>query len=104
MGCIAAEADEKKIEAATEYASKIGQAFQIVDDILDVTGDEKDLGKPIGSDKESGKSTYYTLLGLEKAQEYADRLTDEAVEALGIFGEESEFLKGLAFMLARRKH
>ncbi len=104
MGCIAADADEKKIEAATEYASKIGQAFQIVDDILDVTGDEKDLGKPIGSDKESGKSTYYTLLGLEKAQEYADRLTDEAVEALGIFGEESEFLKGLAFMLARRKH
>ena len=104
MGCIAADADEKKIEAATEYASKIGQAFQIVDDILDVTGDEKDLGKPIGSDKESGKSTYYTLLGLEKAQEYADRLTDEAVEALGIFGEESEFLKELAFMLARRKH
>ena len=104
MGCIAADADEKKIEAATEYASKIGQAFQIVDDILDVTGDEKNLGKPIGSDKESGKSTYYTLLGLEKAQEYADRLTDEAVEALGIFGEESEFLKELAFMLAKRKH
>ena len=104
MGCIAADADEKKIEAATEYASKIGQAFQIVDDILDVTGDEKNLGKPIGSDKESGKSTYYTLLGLEKAQEYADRLTDEATHALEIFGKESEFLKELAFMLAKRKH
>lgn len=104
LGCIAAEADEKKIEAATEYASKIGQAFQIVDDILDVTGDEKNLGKPVGSDKESGKSTYYTLLGLEKAQEYADRLTDEAVDALSIFGKESEFLKELAYMLARRKN
>ena len=104
FGCIAANADEEKIQAATEYATKIGQAFQIVDDILDVTGDEKDLGKPIGSDKESGKSTYYTLLGLEKAQEYADRLTDEAVEALAVFGKESEFLKELAYMLARRKH
>ena len=104
FGCIAANADEEKIRAATEYATKIGQAFQIVDDILDVTGDEKDLGKPIGSDKESGKSTYYTLLGLEKAQEYADRLTDEAVEALEVFGKESEFLKELAYMLARRKH
>lgn len=104
FGCIAANADEEKIRAATEYATKIGQAFQIVDDILDVTGDEKDLGKPIGSDKESGKSTYYTLLGLEKAQEYADRLTDEAVEALAVFGKESEFLKELAYMLARRKH
>ena len=104
FGCIAAGADEEKIKAATEYATKIGQAFQIVDDILDVTGDEKNLGKPIGSDKESGKSTYYTLLGLEKAQEYADRLTDEATHALEIFGKESEFLKELAFMLAKRKH
>ena len=104
FGCIAAGADEEKIMAATEYATKIGQAFQIVDDILDVTGDEKNLGKPIGSDKESGKSTYYTLLGLEKAQEYADRLTDEATHALEIFGKESEFLKELAFMLAKRKH
>ena len=104
FGCFAANADEEKIQAATEYATKIGQAFQIVDDILDVTGDEKDLGKPIGSDKESGKSTYYTLLGLEKAQEYADRLTDEAVQALAVFGKESEFLKELAYMLARRKH
>ena len=104
FGCIAAGADEEKIKAATEYATKIGQAFQIVDDILDVTGDEKNLGKPIGSDKESGKSTYYTLLGLEKAQEYADRLTDEATYALEIFGKESEFLKELAFMLAKRKH
>lgn len=104
FGCIAAGADEEKIKAATEYATKIGQAFQIVDDILDVTGDEKNLGKPIGSDKESGKSTYYTLLGLEKAQECADRLTDEATHALEIFGKESEFLKELAFMLAKRKH
>lgn len=104
LGCIAADANEEKTSAAGTYASKIGQAFQIVDDILDVVGDEKNLGKPIGSDKESGKSTYYTLLGLEKAQGYADTLTDEAVSALSIFGKESEFLKELAYMLARRKN
>lgn len=104
LGCIAAGANEEKTSAAVTYASKIGQAFQIVDDILDVVGDEKNLGKPIGSDKESGKSTYYTLLGLEEAQEYADTLTDEAVSALSVFGKESEFLKELAYMLARRKN
>lgn len=102
LGCICAEADEAKTAAAVIYAQKIGQAFQIVDDILDVTGDEKSLGKPIGSDKESGKSTYYTLLGLEKAQQYADKLTDEAIEALEIFGEDSEFLRDLAYKLAKR--
>ena len=104
LGCVSAGADEEKIKAAEIYAQKIGQAFQIVDDILDVTGDEKNLGKPIGSDKESGKSTYYTLLGLEKAQETADRLTDEAVEALSVFGDEAEFLKNLAYMLSKREN
>ena len=104
LGCVSAGADEEKIKAAKTYAQKIGQAFQIVDDILDVTGDEKNLGKPIGSDKESGKSTYYTLLGLEKAQETADRLTDEAVEALSVFGDEAEFLKNLAYMLSKREN
>ena len=104
LGCIAAGANEEKISAAATYAEKIGQAFQIVDDILDVTGDEQSLGKPIGSDKESGKSTYVTLLGIEKAQEYADRLTDEAVEALGVFGDENKFLKELAYKLAKREN
>ena len=102
LGCVAADADKEKLSAAVTYAEKIGQAFQIVDDILDVTGDEKSLGKPIGSDRESGKSTYVTLLGIEKAQEYADSLTDEAVEALEFFGAESEFLKELAYKLAKR--
>lgn len=104
LGCIAAGADEEKTAAAVTYAEKIGQAFQIVDDILDATGDEKSLGKPIGSDEESGKSTYYTLLGHEKAQAEADRLTDEAVKSLEIFGEEGEFLKELAYTLARREN
>ncbi len=104
MGCLVANADEEQMSAAQEYASKIGHAFQIVDDILDVTGDEKQLGKPIGSDKESCKSTYVTLLGLEKSQQYADELTEQALEALSVFGDDGEFLKELANMLSKRKN
>jgi geranylgeranyl diphosphate synthase type II len=104
LGCIASGADAEKISSAITYAKNIGQAFQIVDDILDVTGDEKSLGKPIGSDKESGKSTYVSLLGIEKAQSLADDLTDEAVKALDIFGAENEFLKELAYKLAKRNN
>lgn len=104
MGCICAGANEDYMNAACEYAEKIGHAFQIVDDILDVTGDEKELGKPVGSDKVSCKSTYVTLLGLERAQQYADRLTQEAIDALKVFSDEGEFLKNLAEKLSKRKN
>lgn len=104
MGCICAGANEDYINSACEYAEKIGHAFQIVDDILDVTGDEKELGKPVGSDKQSCKSTYVTLLGLERAQQYADRLTQEAIDALKVFSDEGEFLKNLAEKLSKRKN
>lgn len=104
LGALCAGADEEKMKHAEIYSSRIGHAFQIVDDILDVIGDEKLLGKPIGSDKESGKSTYVTLLGLEKSKEYAENLTNEAIDALEIFGAEGEFLKSLAFSLIKRQN
>lgn len=104
LGCIAADASEAEISAAITFCSKIGHAFQIVDDILDVVGDEAELGKPIGSDGESDKSTYVSLLGLEKSHEYADRLTKQAVEALEIFGDEAQLLKEIADMLIKRKN
>lgn len=104
LGALCGGADENRFRAADIYADKIGHAFQIVDDILDVVGDEKSLGKPIGSDKSSGKSTYVSLLGLEKSKEYADELTNAAVKALEVFGDEGEFLKELAFSLIRRQN
>lgn len=104
MGCIAADADEEKIKAAEKYSGNIGLAFQIVDDILDVTSDAETLGKPIGSDSENEKSTYVSLLGLEKSAEYAEELTKDAKKALDIFGDEGEFLAVLADMLAGRKN
>ncbi len=102
LGCLSAGAEEEKTNACLEYAGKIGHAFQIIDDILDVTGNEAELGKPIGSDAECEKSTYVTLLGLEKSKEYAVRLTDEAIEALNIFGDEADFLEKLAIHLTKR--
>lgn len=104
LGALCGGADDEKLVAADIYADKIGHAFQIVDDILDVIGDEKSLGKPIGSDKDSGKSTYVSLLGLEKSKKYAEELTDIAIKALDIFGSEGEFLKELAENLVKRQN
>jgi len=104
LGCLAAGANEAKIQAAVTFCEKIGHAFQIVDDILDVVGDEKELGKPIGSDGESNKSTYVSLLGLEKSREYAGELTKQAVAALEGFGDEAALLREIAVMLIERKN
>ena len=102
MGCIAAGADKKKISAATAYAHELGLAFQIVDDILDVTSTSKELGKPVGSDEEQNKTTSVTLLGLEKAKELAEKYTHGAENALAEF-DDTEFLKKLTDLLLCRK-
>ena len=103
MGCIAAGADDEKIRRADSYASKLGLAFQIIDDILDVVSTEEELGKPVGSDAENNKTTFVTVMGIEKAKQEADSLTNEALEILDLFPD-SEFLKTLtAELLDRRK-
>ena len=103
MGCILGGGTEDQRRSADEYASSLGLAFQIVDDILDVTGTEEQLGKPVHSDQEHDKSTYVALLGLEEAQREASRLTQRAVAALEIFGTEADSLRALAVRLADRK-
>ena len=103
MGCIAAGASEEKIKLADEYAKKIGLAFQIIDDILDVTSTTEELGKPVGSDEENNKTTFVTVMGIEKAKEEADVLTGEAMALLENF-DGSDFLKALTMeLLDRRK-
>ena len=102
LGCIAAGADEEKIKSAEEYCNNIGLAFQIVDDILDVTGSFEELGKPIGSDDEQNKCTYVSLLGLEESKAIAERLTDEALEHLENF-EDNGFLVDLTKNLLERR-
>ena len=104
LGCIAAQADEEKIKAATIYAESIGLAFQIVDDLLDITSTAEELGKPIGSDAQNNKSTYPALLGIERSREYVDELTKKAVEAVSCFDENSAFLSEYAVKLSNRKN
>lgn len=103
MGCIAAEASDEQVKNAEEYAHCLGLAFQIIDDILDVTGDEAALGKPIGSDAEENKTTFVTLYGIENAREEASKLTEKAMEILDRF-DNNEFLIELTKYLLDRNY
>ena len=102
MGCIAAGANETQINAAKEYALHIGLAFQIRDDILDVTGDAKELGKNVGVDAQNARCTYVSILGVEKAQALVDEHTEKALHALDAFDADSTFLHEFAEKLATR--
>ncbi len=101
IGCILADREDLCV-FAEKFAENIGLAFQIVDDILDVCGDEKLLGKPIHSDQKNGKETFVTLLGFEKCKETVDKLTTEALEELKKFDGNTEFISQLALYLASR--
>lgn len=102
MGCICAGASDTVIGIAAEYGFRLGLAFQIIDDILDVTSTTEELGKPVGSDEEENKTTFVTLYGVEKAREIADGVTAEAMACLDKIGN-SSFLRELTDMLLRRK-
>lgn len=101
LGCIAAGADDKKISAASAFAYDLGVAFQIKDDILDVTGSSEELGKPVGSDEENNKTTYVTLRGIENAQKDVEKLTSAAISRLSEF-QNTEFLEALSLYLVNR--
>ena len=103
-GAILAGASNEKLSALTKYAENFGLAFQITDDILDVEGDEKSLGKPIGSDAKNGKSTYVTLMSLDEAKFFAEKTVETAVDALKDFGSEADFLRELVkYLIGRSK-
>lgn len=104
VGCILGGADEKVTAHVLEYAAKIGLAFQIVDDILDVTADEKQLGKRVGSDVQNHKTTYASLYGVDEAKRIAAELTREAVGEINRTGLDAAFLCELARTLADRTH
>ena len=103
-GAILAGADEKQLANLTEYARQFGLAFQITDDILDVVGDEKTIGKPVGSDEKNHKSTYVTLGSLGSAKALAQEAVDKAKASLVDFGENAEFLRALVdYLITRNK-
>ena len=95
--------NESAAAALKEYTEKIGLAFQVIDDILDITGDEKTLGKPIGSDNKNHKNTFIGFMGLDGSKKFAKDLSAKAAETVKGLGEEGEFLAWLAEYLCDRK-
>lgn len=102
-GAILAGASEANVQRMGAYGAALGMAFQIADDILDVTGDTAVMGKPAGSDMEQGKTTYVSLVGLEKSRELACQAADDAAAQLaGFAGDNAAFLKALSHYVVHR--
>jgi len=104
MGAIAAGGTDDDVRVLDEYARAIGLAFQVVDDVLDVTGQAEDLGKTPGKDAQAGKRTAVAQLGLEGARKLAEQLSVEAVASVRRFGARGEALVTLAVLLGQRTH
>ncbi|HMO87311.1 MAG TPA: polyprenyl synthetase family protein [Lacipirellulaceae bacterium] len=102
LGAISAGADHAQRDALLEYGEALGLAFQIVDDLLDVSGQEQAVGKRLGKDRSRGKVTYPALLGVAESRRRADALVARAVAALELFGERGRPLRELAESMGRR--
>lgn len=103
IGAILAGADEAKVAAVHKIASDVGMAFQIQDDILDVTSTTEQLGKPVHSDEKNEKTTYVTLKGIEQAHKDVERMTEEAIDELKKFPAGDNFLEQLLKSLVYRE-
>ena len=103
MGAAAAGAGDSYQKLAADFGLYLGLAFQIIDDILDVIGDERSLGKPVGSDQENKKTTYASLMGIEESKQLAREYTGRAEECLRTIPD-SDFLRGLTEQLLSRRY
>lgn len=103
VGAVLAGATMTEVSVMEQIGEKIGLAFQIQDDILDVTGSQEELGKPVFSDQKNHKTTYVTLQGLEQARQTVRNLTEEAEDLLNQLPYENSFLRDLLHYLAARR-
>ena len=103
IGAILGGAKPDEVAVMEQIGRKVGVAFQIQDDVLDVTSSMEVLGKPIGSDEKNNKVTYVTLVGLEKAQAEVEKLSNEALELVSQLPVQSEFLKETILYLIHRE-
>ena len=103
IGAILAGAEEEEVAVIEQVAKKIGIAFQIQDDILDVTSTEEVLGKPVFSDQKNEKTTYVTLFGLEKAKKDVEQISEEAIALLRSLQRENAYLEQLLQELIHRE-
>ncbi|HET6464239.1 MAG TPA: farnesyl diphosphate synthase [Nitrospiria bacterium] len=104
IGAILGKAGPETLSSVTVYGEKVGLAFQVADDILDLEGTEKETGKRVRKDNARRKLTYPMIVGLEKSKRFADRLIREAHEALNDFGDEAEPLRAIARFIVERKY
>jgi len=104
LGAMSANATLRKIEALTTFGYNLGLAFQVIDDILDVTQTTEKLGKTAGKDEAVDKSTYPAILGLEKSRKEAARLTRKALKSLEVFGKKGARLEQIARYLLEREY
>ena len=103
IGAILAGASSDEVSRVEQIAAKLGLAFQIQDDVLDVTSTLEVLGKPVGSDENNNKATYVTFEGLDKAVSDVERISKEAEEQLDDLGYDDAFLKELFEYLIHRE-
>ncbi len=101
-GAMLGGGSEEQVEALGEFGKKIGLAFQIVDDILDLSGNRANSGKEPFREIDASKTTFPVLIGIERSKELSERLSNEAIEHLKIFGEKAKMLKEIAKMLVHR--
>lgn len=104
VGAILANATDEEVKLISSIANKIGIAFQIQDDILDVTSTLEQLGKPIGSDDKNNKSTFVTLVGLEESKKIVRDISEKAIEELNSINKNSQFLIDLSNYLINRSN
>lgn len=102
IGAMLADADSKELEKLTNYAKKIGLAFQVKDDILSEEGNEEILGKPVGNDKKLKKCTYVSKYGLNKSKEILNQIIEDSIKEISEYGEKADFLIELSRYIANR--
>jgi len=102
-GAILAQADHAGLDCITTYGEKIGLAFQIADDLLDVVGTQEQMGKTLGKDEKQHKATYPALHGIEPSRQIAHRLATEACLALAPYGQRAQVLQGIAMYIVGRR-
>jgi geranylgeranyl diphosphate synthase type II len=101
-GAIYAKASEKRLKALTRYGERVGLAFQIADDILDIVGSREEIGKDVGSDLKKGKKTFPSFYGLEESRKRAKEVADQALAALRDFDRKADPLRELAKYIVTR--
>lgn len=104
IGAVLAGAPKEDVQAMEECGEYIGLAFQIQDDILDLTGDEKEIGKPVGSDEKNHKTTYVTIKGLEQSKKDVEDISKKAIDILAKYDKGDCYLTNLTKFLIHRTH